>query len=438
MVEMMTRETAHCSFETALNFIILTLIRGTTPLMLYYATQHLHSAGLIVSLKCATSLIFFGISAYLLMKPAMRTVVRNNLLDKSTYSKLFFIGVLQSAVPYLLLAYSVKYVPITLVGVFMVITPWWIHMIECSFSNESVRFPTVLKIGIILGMFGISIMIVPVFVKTSQCIDNSDIINQTVINGTYSNNDKFPLICHSIKDVLTAVIALSVVPIFWGAAGVFWKRNQGEVHFVVASLGQNVFGGLIGVIAWFLMDIIYETKTVEWNRKSWIIYVVYLGAAAGWLGTLLLRNICTKVGSKTANQVLTGIPLIVFIEDCIFIRDIITSTNILGLEILGLILLTVGIFVSNVPSSEHSVEYTRSRGDLTEHLLTSDDQDDGLSAGLDQILKNQVHQYDEMNDLDDTEHELIEPLFPPLGDNIRVNFPTLSEVESHDILLDNN
>ena len=40
------------------------------------------------------------------------------------------IGLLQSALPYILVSYSLKFLPISLIGVFMVTSPWWSALFE--------------------------------------------------------------------------------------------------------------------------------------------------------------------------------------------------------------------------------------------------------------------------------------------------------------------
>ena len=43
---------------------------------------------------------------------------------------LVVIGLCQSAAPYILVIYSLQYLPPTLLGVFLVITPWWTAVIQ--------------------------------------------------------------------------------------------------------------------------------------------------------------------------------------------------------------------------------------------------------------------------------------------------------------------
>ena len=50
-----------------------------------------------------------------------------------------------------------------------------------------------------------------------------------------------------------------------------------------------------------------------------------------------------SIGAKSTNQVLTTIPFIVFVEDCIFVRDVITVYPwVVALEVLGKAVFTLG------------------------------------------------------------------------------------------------
>ena len=52
--------------------------------------------------------------------------------------------------------------------------------------------------------------------------------------------------------------------------------------------------------------------------------------------TSVLICITHFIGAKATNQVLTGIPFIAFVEDCIFVRDVVTVYPwVIALEILG-------------------------------------------------------------------------------------------------------
>ena len=119
-------------FGILAQFIILALIRGTTPLMAYFAVSNLDSTGLVVAWKSVISFMFFLFSASLLyfVSGEFRQHITENFKDKHTYWKLTVLGIMQSAAPYLLIIYSLKYLPPTLLGVFMAATPWFTILLE--------------------------------------------------------------------------------------------------------------------------------------------------------------------------------------------------------------------------------------------------------------------------------------------------------------------
>ena len=117
---------------TLTNFLILAMIRGSTPLMAYFAVANLNSASLVVSLKCAISLVFFAWTFLWILasdKDATSKIFRN-FRDKHTYWKVGLLGLIQGAAPYLLVVYSLQFLPPTLLGVFMAATPWITIILE--------------------------------------------------------------------------------------------------------------------------------------------------------------------------------------------------------------------------------------------------------------------------------------------------------------------
>ena len=428
------KQEIHCSCVDVLNFFILSVVRGTTPLMMFFGVYYLQSAGLVVAFKCGISLILFTLSGLLLLrKSEVRTNILKSLQEKSTYWKLLIVGILQSAAPYLLAAYSVNYIPISLIAAFLVTTPWWIYFIERSplIKKDNKRFSTLLKVGMSIGILGIITMLVPIIMETANCASQTNITSSNILKLSSQNHliHKTLGYCHPMKNVLRGLVAILSVPIFWAAAAVFWRRQQGDIHYIISSIGQNVFGGIIATIVWLIFGAVTTFKPINWGEKNWIIYIMYLGVATGWLGTLLVRYLFSKLGSKTINQVLTGIPLIAFIEDCVFIRDAVsTHSYTLIVEMIGLLFVTAGVFISNVPVDDCGVGYNKDR---TEALLTSEYVSEGMNAGMNQILRNQIHQYepnlgesDDNADNDDAAESLLSPLDP----ENKVNYPILTEV----------
>ena len=113
-------------------FLFLALLRGTTPLMAYFAVSNLDSSGLVVAWKSAISFVFFVIMLMTLYNTdgELKLQISDNFKSKSTYWKLPLIGLLQAAAPYLLVVYSLKYLPPTLLSVFMTATPWFTIILE--------------------------------------------------------------------------------------------------------------------------------------------------------------------------------------------------------------------------------------------------------------------------------------------------------------------
>ena len=120
------------NFVTVLSFILLAFIRGTTPLMAYFAVSGLNSTGRVVAAKSVISLVMFllTLSTIIVVKDETRLQIKENFKNRSIYWKVLLIGLLQAAAPYLLVVYSLKYLPPTLLGVFMAATPWFTILME--------------------------------------------------------------------------------------------------------------------------------------------------------------------------------------------------------------------------------------------------------------------------------------------------------------------
>ncbi len=120
------------NFVTVTCFLTLALIRGTTPLMAYFAVSNLNSAGLVVSCKSVTSLtLFIGTLMFAFFSNHdEKAQIKRNFQDKHVYWKVPLMGLMQTAAPYLLVVYSLRYLPPTLLGVFMAVTPWFTILLE--------------------------------------------------------------------------------------------------------------------------------------------------------------------------------------------------------------------------------------------------------------------------------------------------------------------
>jgi len=384
---------------TTMNFIVLLLVRGTTPLMIFFGMHYLHSASLIVTLKCEISLVLFTLSAICLLRdPPTKAIILRNLQQKSTYWKLFIFGFLHSALPYFLIAHSVQHVPITLVTAFIVATPWMISILErCCTSRPNARNRAVHKVGMVVGIVGIMVMVIATMSETMRCLsDEKAAQNETVIKNNTTTNvtngsdvsvysvyedtgvpffNGTSVHCPSEHDVMIGIVCLAFAPLSWALGAVFWKRHQSDIHHVVSNIGRNAFGGIISLFAFILFGIVYDFGPINWGATQWMIYVGYLGVASGWLGTLLVQNVFSRVGPKVTNQVLTGMPLLAFAQDCMFVRHPFSQLHFpetFAGELIGILLVTIGVFASNIPEKEpdDAFTYMDMQGSITERLLS--------------------------------------------------------------------
>ena len=123
---------AECTGSTIINFLLLAILRGSTPLMMHFAVSTLNSAGLVVALKCLITLALFVVSMLWVgvTDVEVRLHVVRNLREKHTYLWLVIVGLFQGAAPYILAVYSLQYLPPLMLGVFMAATPWFAVLFE--------------------------------------------------------------------------------------------------------------------------------------------------------------------------------------------------------------------------------------------------------------------------------------------------------------------
>lgn len=426
-----------CNGQTSINFIVLTMIRGTAPLMMFLAVSNLNSPGLVVALKCGITCVLFLLSgSYVCSSDAqIRMKVIKNLKTASTYWRLVVIGFLQSAAPYILSVYSLQFLPPTMIGVFMVTTPWWTMLIErLPFIRMRKRIPGMIKVGMFFGLIGTSLMLGPIIRESVHCKKFEMIMtNSSKKNITTENKENKELFdtCLSGVNLVTGVVAMGLAPILWAIASVFWKRKGHDIHYLVSSVGQNFVGACIALIIWAIAEHLNALGKREWPAEA-VVGVIFLGVATGWLATLLVKFLYTTVGARTTNLVLTGIPFIAFVEDSIFVKDVIkVQPYVVAMEIIGLLLVSGGVFISNLPSSvPPDGEQRRRRSSLSDPLITENTPSEGVAAGLDQAFHNEVHQYTSLpqqEEEDDNKHrESEEEINSHVSD--RTAYPKLSQV----------
>jgi len=378
-----------------INFIFLALIRGTTPLMMHLGVEALQSASLLVAIKCGITLLLFLLSmGYLITRDVqLQCNVINNLRNKNTYFKLVVIGLFQSAIPYVLAVYSLKFLPPTMLGVFMVTTPWWSILIQrLPFVGTTIRIPGMIKFGMLLGLFGILIIFGPI-VRESVLCEDATVMNTTNVTmetihaaGKHKYRGNYDS-CLSGVEIMTGFLALLLAPILWGSVTVYWKFHRKDIHYLVSSIGQNFFGGIFCIFLWLIAGGPDRPYVPTFNSGGGLGSILYLGIATGWLATLLVHYLFASIGAKATNQVLTAIPFLVFIEDVSFVHDVITDKPwIVAMEIIGLLMVTGGVFITNLCNIEQSSterrresheDITRSRSNsLDDPLLQNHDSDD--------------------------------------------------------------
>lgn len=410
------------TLQAIINFGTLVLIRSCTPLMLHFAAINLHSFSLVVVFKCWITFALFLLSAlwFACTDQEVKQVFITNLRDLSLYGKLIVIGIIQSGLPFLLLVYSIQYFPPTLIGVAIVSPHWWIFLIErIPFIGLSDNIHWIKKCSILLGLIGSIIAYFPILVQSIACFPVHPSIVK--INGSYdiikinTNEQLYYDSCLSGKELCLGSISLILAPMFLGIATVFWKMHQKDTHYLVSSIGQNVFGGLVAIFIWLISGEVLNKEQVVWNSFELIPSILFLGIATGWLATLLLHNLYFDVGVSVANRALIPVPFISFIMDCLFAKSVVVSATWVTILIaIGLAIVTAAICLANLPVNESVGNHYQH---LTQPLLSDSATNDGLDSG--RAAQNNVHNESSYEESEHEEEIMIDnqnmhPSLPPL------------------------
>ncbi|XP_047124490.1 uncharacterized protein LOC101235835 [Hydra vulgaris] len=410
------------TLQAIINFGTLVLIRSCTPLMLHFAAINLHSFSLVVVFKCWITFTLFLLSALWFVRTDqdVKKEFITNLRDLSLYGRLIVIGIIQSGLPFLLLVYSIQYFPPTLIGVAIASPPWWILLIErLPFIGLSDNIHWIKKCSILLGLIGSIITYFPILVQSIACFPvHSSIVK---INGSYdilkinTNQQLYYDSCLSGKELCLGSIALILAPIVLGIATVFWKMHQKNTHYLVSSIGQNGFGGLLAFFIWLISGEVLNKEQIVWNSFELIPSILFLGIATGWLATLLLHNLFLDVGVLVAIPTLIPVPFLSFFMDCLFAKSVVLSaTWVIVLVVIGLVIITAAICLANLPVNESVGNHYQ---DLTQPLLSDSATNDGL--GTSRAAQNNVHNESSNEESDHEEEIMIDnqnmhPSLPPL------------------------
>eukprot|EP00794_Sanderia_malayensis_P016934 gene16934-18641_t len=406
-------------------FLTLAFIRGTTPLMAYFAVSNLNSAGLVVSCKSAISLALFiaTIAHSSFSNHDEKSQIKRNFRDKHIYWKIPFMGLMQTAAPYLLVVYSLQFLPPTLLGVFMAVTPWFTILFErLPFVKIKSTINSYVKIGMVLGFISVIMIVVPV-IQQSSANCNSISGNATSANSTMSLNNTTPNYRRTYSEVYDAclhpveltygMLALVFGSILWAISTVFWRANRGEIHYSVASFGQNFTAGVFAVICWVAAKHSDSVGETYWLKSRTIVGIIFLGLATGWLATILVQHLSKKIGPKPTNQVLAVMPAIAFIEDCIFVKSI-TSIHpwLIALEIIGILLLSGAVFLTNL--KDHTPKRMNSM--LSENLIDPNGHSEYNTEHGD--IQDEVDKY---------------RILPPISDEESSSFNEEEEIETNKV-----
>ncbi len=280
-------------------FGLLGLIWGSSFLLIKIGVRELDAISLVAGR------MFIAAVAFSLLLIATRQVIAR---QPSDLLKLAVVGVLNSALPFVLISWSEKSLDSGLTGVLNATTPLF-SLVLAHFALADDRITTNKLVGLIIGFFG-------VIVLASRQIDT-----------THDN----PLL---------AQLAVLGAGLCYALGAVFVRRYlRGSAPLVVAG-GANIFGTLAIVAAALIM--VNPLPNPSALSGDVILSVLVLGVVNTFFAYLIFYHIIAVWGASRATMVTYIIPPI-----SLFIGVVFGNERLDLLLLLGAALIISGVLFAN-------------------------------------------------------------------------------------------
>ncbi|MEH7122274.1 DMT family transporter [Bacillus sp. JJ1532] len=281
---------------------ILSIIWGTSFLFVKLLLEDLGPAGVVFG-RC-----LFG---FLIL--AIFTLVKREKIQykELPLTKLFLVGLLNNALPWLLISMGQTKISSSLASVINATTPIWTLLIGSLF------FSTVLRkkqwIGIILGFIGIFII--------------SDLKSGDFLSGHFSG-----------------ILFLLGATICYGAGTQLTKKNLGQVSTLHISLFTLFFAALI---SFFVMLVSSPESIVAFTEWHVIFSMLGLGSLGSGVAYLIYYYLIKNGGPEFASLVTYLVP-----GSAILWGAFILGESIHYSMIVGLLIIFLGVYITSTKEKQ--------------------------------------------------------------------------------------
>eukprot|EP00455_Lapot_gusevi_P044929 TRINITY_DN568_c0_g1_i1.p1 TRINITY_DN568_c0_g1~~TRINITY_DN568_c0_g1_i1.p1 ORF type:complete len:393 (-),score=89.16 TRINITY_DN568_c0_g1_i1:46-1224(-) len=316
-------------------FLLLATIRGTTPIMLQYATAHYSSIMVNLLRSPVTILFFIGIvSMNAAQDPKYKEAFIRDFTSLRAHFKFFSLGLLQQGLPFILIGWSLTHIPAGIGGVFYATVPLFTYIfgqLPCFKTDEKLTNYHIA--GLLFGISGVVLILLPNF-------------EDAHVDGPVASHIEGYFVC------LSAIL-------MWALSAANWKNaNSGKIdpkiHPTVSAFGSNIYASLVCLVAWLLSLWFTEERDdfSKFGQLPAIFYVaiVWISFMSGCVASLSLHYLYSTVGTVKASEHLCLVPIISLVED-VAIKHVwsVMSGFFIAMQIMGTCCVVFGLWLTTLP-----------------------------------------------------------------------------------------
>lgn len=299
------------SVSQLLQLVLLAAIWGASFLFMVIATPQFGALALIEMRVLLAALVLLPFWWF-------REGNKQIVLIRENLATLFWVGLLNSAAPFVLFAYSVLYISGGVASVLNSTAPIWGALVAWLWLKE--RLSVAASLGLIVGVTGVIILVSgELFSEQASSIDS---VNRA-----------------------TGLLAAAVAPILYGIAANLTSAKLGKI----SPLTNTTFS-LIAASIILLPLALFNLPAQMPSQAAWLC-VIILAVVCTSLASLMFFRLIAQIGSTRAITVAFLIPVFGTLWGVIFIGETVSITMIVGMAIILLgTALAVGILQPKILS----------------------------------------------------------------------------------------
>lgn len=271
--------------------MLLTLgaIWGASFLLIKLGLEGLQPFALVELRLALAGLVLLGANAY--RKGQFSALLAN-------WRPLTVMGLLNCAVPYVLITWGEHYISSGLAAIYNACAPLWVALLLALLPASSERLSGLRLVGLLCGMLGVIL----------------------VVSGNLSLASEDPL--HLVGQGACLLAAFS-----YAVAGLYGRRALVGVPSSVSATGQLVTGAIMLLP---LAALQVPNRMPSWLSIGAVVALAILGTA---LASMMYYWLLSRVGATGALLVTYLLPGFALIWGALFLREQVTVTAVLGLAL---------------------------------------------------------------------------------------------------------